>query len=69
MSVSEYTVDVRVIPLQYLWLGKIFFHSVKSSFIWGGGGGGGGGGMSIFEYSPRKWPNTHTQKLFLSIFE
>ena len=25
--------------------------------------------MSIFEYSPRKWPKTHAQKLFLSIFE
>ena len=28
--------------------------------------GGGGGGMSIFEYSPRKWPKSHTQKIFLS---
>ena len=27
---------------------------------------GGGGGMSIFENSPRKWPKTHNQKLFLS---
>ena len=22
--------------------------------------------MSIFEYSPRKWPKSHTQRLFLS---
>ena len=29
----------------------------------------GEGDMSIFEYAPRKWPKTHTQKLFLSIFE
>ena len=26
----------------------------------------GGGGMSIFEYSSRKWPKTHTQKPFMS---
>ena len=26
---------------------------------------GGGGDMSIFDYSPRKWAKTHTQKLFL----
>ena len=25
--------------------------------------------MSLFENSPRKWPNSHSQKLFLSIFE
>ena len=31
----------------------------------GGGGGGGGGGMSLFENSPRKWPNSRSQKLFL----
>ena len=24
------------------------------------------GGMNMFEYSARKWPKTHTQKLFLS---
>ena len=29
-------------------------------------GGGGGGGH---ENSPRKWPNSHSQKLFLRIFE
>ena len=29
---------------------------------------GGGGGMSIFKYSPRKWPMSHTKKLFLSNF-
>ena len=29
--------------------------------------GGGGADMRIFEYPPRKWPKTHTQKLFLSI--
>ena len=28
-------------------------------------GGGGGGDMSLFENSPRKWPNSHSQKLFL----
>ena len=27
---------------------------------------GGGGDMSIFDYSPRKWPENLTQKLFLS---
>ena len=26
----------------------------------------GGGGHMYFEYSPLKWPKTHTQKLFLS---
>ena len=31
--------------------------------------GGGWGDMSIFEYSPQKWPKTHAKKLFLSIFE
>ena len=31
-------------------------------------GGGGGGDISIFENSPRKWPNSHLQKLFLSLF-
>ena len=35
----------------------------------GGGGGGGGGYMSLFENIPRKWPNSHSQKLFLSLFE
>ena len=35
----------------------------------GGGGGGGGGDMIIFENSPRKWPNSHSQKPFLRIFE
>ena len=29
---------------------------------------GGGGGMSLFENSPRIWPNFHSQKLFLNIF-
>ena len=28
--------------------------------------GGGGGRHEYFEYSPRKWPKSHTQKLFLS---
>ena len=23
--------------------------------------------MSVFENSPRKWPNSHSQKLFLSL--
>ena len=27
------------------------------------------GDMSIFKKSPQKWPKTHTQKLFFSIFE
>ena len=31
-----------------------------------GGGGGGGERHEYFEYSPRKWPKSHTQKLFLS---
>ena len=35
----------------------------------GGGGGGGGGDMRINENSPRKWPKTHSQKLFLRINE
>ena len=26
------------------------------------GGGGGGGDMSLFENSPRKWPNSHSKK-------
>ena len=30
---------------------------------------GGGGDMSLFENSPRKWSNSHYQKLFLSLFE
>ena len=30
--------------------------------------GGGGGGMIINENSPRKWPKTHSQKLFISLF-
>ena len=34
-----------------------------------GGGGGGGGDIRINENSPRKWPNSHSQKLFLRIFE
>ena len=34
-----------------------------------GGGGGGGKDMRIFENSLRKWPKTHSQKLFLRIFE
>ena len=29
----------------------------------------GGGGGGICEYSPRKWAKSHTQKLFLIIFE
>ena len=33
------------------------------------GGGGGGGDIRINENSPRKWPNSHSQKLFLRIFE
>ena len=33
------------------------------------GGGGGGGDMRINENSPRKWPKTHSQKLFLRINE
>ena len=31
--------------------------------------GVGGGDMSLFENYPRKWPNSHSQKLFLSLFE
>ena len=31
--------------------------------------GGGGGDMRINENSPRKWPKTHSQKLFLRINE
>ena len=31
--------------------------------------GGGGGGMRIFENLPQKWPTSHSQKLFLRIFE
>ena len=37
-------------------------YDFTSLYYWGGGGGD----MSIFESSSRKWPNTHTQKLFLS---
>ena len=33
------------------------------------GGGGGGGDMSLFENSPQKWPNSHSQKLFWSLFK
>ena len=28
-----------------------------------------GEGMGIFENSPRKWPNSHSRKLFLNLFE
>ena len=28
-----------------------------------------GEGMRIFENSPQKWPNSHSRKLFLNLFE